>query len=212
MDNSVSTNQQTLMRWRNSQVSFNQSSQLASFQLPSTNQADTGTSIEQLKAEQKISKIAPEEVAELFGKIKTDVKKSLEESNADNKPLTAFDYLERNIKEIEHYDIEVKINSEEIRTAILYSSLGINFLDIKRLEMRMELYEVAKKEVEASAESQAINKEQAQELMQVIEQKMASLQAQKQSLLDRSGLKRNEDDLLEKVKLHNALNASTEVK
>ncbi len=212
MDNSVSTSQQTLMRWRNSQVSFNQSNQLASFQLPSTNQADTSTSIEQLKAEQKISKIAPEEVAELFGRIKADVKKSLQESNVDNKPLTAFDYLERNIEEIEHYDIEVKINPEEIRTAILYSSLGINFLDIKRLEMRMELYEVAKKEVEASAESQAINKEQAQELMQVIEQKMASLQAQKQSLLDRSGLKRNEDDLLEKVKLHNALNASTEVK
>lgn len=216
MHQPTSIDMQRLERAQYTKVSANQLQQadkFAQFQLTNTGNLNPPfSSVEQLKGEDNIAKINPEQIKSLYDEIKTLAKDRLDASNQDPQTLTEFDYLKTSIEEIEGHKIDVKIEPEEIKTAILYSSLGINFLDIKRLETRIEVYQLAKQEVAASAKNQGIRQDQAEQLTQFIDQKIAHLQSQKRSLLERDGVKINEDELFQKVKLNKAVNAFTEAK
>ena len=130
-----------------------------------------------------ISNIKQEEVKAKYEEIRNNAKESLEAANLTNKELKPFDYLEGTIDEIENAPIEVKIDRDEVNTAILYNSLGISFLDVKRVEVRMEILQLAKDDVTKSAESGLIRKDQADQLNQKIEDQMARLIEEKENLM-----------------------------
>lgn len=169
------------------------------------NKSSTSNSIDELRYSTKISSINKEEVRILFNEIKAKANSELEAYNITNKKLEPFDYLSNNIDEIMEYPIEVKIERDEIEMAILYNSLGINYLDVKRIEVRMELLEIAKEEVSQSAKTGDITKNQQQSLNKVIKGNMESLLEQKQNILERKNITENEDLLLEQLKRSSAV-------
>lgn len=172
------------------------------------NKPSTSNSIDELRYSTKITSINPEEVRLLYNQIKAKANYELEAYNITNKKLEPFDYLSNNIDEIIDYPIDVKIERDEIEMAILYNSLGINYLDVKRIEVRMELLEIAKEEVSQSAKTGDITKNQQQSLNKVIKGNMESLLEQKQNILERKNITENEDLLLEQVKRSSAVIAN----
>ena len=169
------------------------------------NKSSTSNSIDELRRSTKITSINPEEVRNLFNQIKAKANTELETNNITNKKLEPFDYLSNNIDEIMDHPIEVKIERDEIEIAILYNSLGINYLDVKRIEVRMELLEIAREEVSENAKNGSITKEQEQSLNKIIKGHMESLLEQKQNLLERKHITENEDLLLEQLKRSSAV-------
>ncbi|WP_077338172.1 hypothetical protein [Pseudocolwellia agarivorans] len=169
------------------------------------NKSSTSNSIDELRRSTKITSINPEEVRSLFNQIKAKSNTELETNNITNKKLEPFDYLSNNIDEIMDHPIEVKIERDEIEIAILYNSLGINYLDVKRIEVRMELLEIAREEVSENAKNGSITKEQEQSLNKIIKGHMESLLEQKQNLLERKHITENEDLLLEQLKRSSAV-------
>ncbi|WP_076418236.1 hypothetical protein [Colwellia sp. UCD-KL20] len=169
------------------------------------NRSSTSNSIDELRRSTKITSINPEEVRNLFNQIKAKANTELETNNITNKKLEPFDYLSNNIDEIMDHPIEVKIERDEIEIAILYNSLGINYLDVKRIEVRMELLEIAREEVSENAKNGSITKDQEQSLNKIIKGHMESLLEQKQNLLERKHITENEDLLLEQLKRSSAV-------
>tara|TARA_R110000850_G_scaffold150425_4_gene272999 strand:+ start:244 stop:567 length:324 start_codon:yes stop_codon:yes gene_type:complete len=92
--------------------------------------------------------------------------------------------------------IEVKIDRDEVNTAILYNRLGISFLDVKRVEVRMEILNLAQTEVDNDADKGLIRKDQQLALTKKIDENLEKLTAQRQSLLDRSNGEESEDVFL----------------
>ena len=92
--------------------------------------------------------------------------------------------------------IEVKIDHDEVNTAILYNRLGISFLDIKRVEVRMEILNLAQTEVDNDADKGLIRKDQQLALTKKIDENLEKLTAQRQSLLDRNNGDESEDVFL----------------
>lgn len=189
-----------------SQKSSNQNvEETSSYSSTLEHESSTSNSIDELRYSTKISSINKEEVRILFNEIKAKANSELEAYNITNKKLEPFDYLSNNIDQIMEYPIEVKIERDEIEMAILYNSLGINYLDVKRIEVRMELLEIAKEEVSQSAKTGDITKNQQQSLNKVIKGNMESLLEQKQNILERKNITENEDLLLEQLKRSSAV-------
>jgi len=159
----------------------------------------TTTAISELRSSNRVSTINPEEITALFNKIKAVASTNLEDKNYQDKELSSYDYLNSTIEEIMDYPIEVKIERDEVNIAILYGSLGINFLDVKRLEVRMELLDRSKEEVTGMANSGGIRKDEEAHLKKTIAGHMDSLQQQKEALLSRSTIKENEVLLFEQL-------------
>ncbi|REL28194.1 hypothetical protein DXX93_17560 [Thalassotalea euphylliae] len=153
-----------------------------------------------------ISNIKPEEVKAKYEEIRHKAKESLEAANLTNKVLKPFDYLEATIDEIENAPIEVKIDRDEVNTAILYNSLGISFLDVKRVEVRMEILQLAKDDVTKSAESGLIRKDQADQLNQKIAEQMARLMEEKENLMAGKARDQSADEFLNQVTKQRTLN------
>lgn len=164
------------------------------------NKPSNTSTTEDFRYSRRVSNINPEKVKALYGEIKAESNKELEAFNLEDKTLKPFDYLSSNIEKIMDYPIDVKIERDEINIAILYNSLGISFLDVKRIEVKMELLELAKEEVGQAAKAGAIRKDEANTLQKMIEGNMNSLFEEKQSLLERKHIKENEDLLLEQLK------------
>ncbi|XPF94085.1 hypothetical protein ACM9HF_19045 [Colwellia sp. RE-S-Sl-9] len=169
------------------------------------NESSTSNSIDELRRSSKVTSINPEEVRRLYNQIKEETNTELETFNTTDKALEPFDYLSNNIDGIMDFPIEVKIERDEIEMAILYNSLGINYLDVKRIEVRVELLEIAKEEVRENANNGNITKDQEQSLNKTIKGHMESLLEQKQNILERKHITENEDLLFEQLKRSSAV-------
>lgn len=164
------------------------------------NKPSNTSSTDEFRYSRRASNVNPEKVQALYDEIKAESNSELEAFNLENKALKPFDYISSNIEKIMNYPIEVKIERDEINIAILYNSLGISFLDVKRIEVKMELLELAKEEVAQAEKAGQISKDEANTLKKMIEENMNSLSEEKQSLLERKHIKENEDLLLEQLK------------
>ena len=78
--------------------------------------------------------------------------------------------------------------------------MGINLLDVKRIEVRMELLELANDDVTDMAKAGFITKDQKSALNNQISNHMNTLQEQKDNILERKQLKENEALLLGQLK------------
>jgi len=174
--------------------------QLSSPQLGADNTPSEYTRIEDIRRSGYVSQINPQDVQNIYNQIKKEANTELEAFNLDNNVLEPFDYLKNTIDTIVDYPVEVNIERSEVNTAILYNSLGISFLDVKRIEVKMELLELAKEEVKETANAGLIRKDQAAELNKMIEGNMNALLEEKQSLLERKHITENEELLLEQLK------------
>jgi len=174
--------------------------QLSSPQLGADNTPSEFTRIEDIRRSGYVSQINPQDVQNIYNQIKKEANTELEAFNLDNNVLEPFDYLKNTIDTIVDYPVEVNIERSEVNTAILYNSLGISFLDVKRIEVKMELLELAKEEVKETANAGLIRKDQAAELNKMIEGNMNALLEEKQSLLERKHITENEELLLEQLK------------
>jgi hypothetical protein len=150
----------------------------------------------------RISKINQADVAVLYTELKLDAKEKLDAMNHDKEELKSPDYHSATIKEIMNLPIEVKIERDEINQAIIYNRLGINYLDVKKLEVKMELLALAKGEVTRQKKQGAITEEQAQLLVDKIEHYQLQLSEEKQSLLEGRLPKKNEQLLFEQLTKH----------
>lgn len=191
------------MQWQNAQLSPEAISHSSVLEVET--KSNDSSSIENIRGSDRVSSIDPQAIDKLYSQIKATANAALDASNIENKDLKPYDYLKNNIEEIADYPIEVSIAPEEVNTAILYNSLGINFLDVKRLEVRMDLFEKAQDEVNANKKSGHIRTDQALELSESIKGSMASLQEQKQALLERKHITKNEDELIKQLQLNQAI-------
>lgn len=146
-----------------------------------------------------ISNIKPEEVKAHYESIKAAASKALDETNFENKLLEPNDYHNATIDKIMAVPIEVKIDRDEVNTAILYNRLGISFLDVKRVEVRMEILNLAQTEIDSDADKGLIRKDQQQELTKKIDENLEKLTAQRQNLLDRNNGDESEEVFLEQI-------------
>jgi len=153
-----------------------------------------------------ISNIKKADIETLFKQVKQVAKKELEALNIEDKELKQADYFNKTIDTIMDIPIEVKIDRDEVNTAILYNRMGISFLDIKRLEVRMELLSLAKSEIEESARKGGIRKDEAQKLTAKVESNMQKMIEQKQNLLNGNKLTVNEQLLFGKLPAGNNIN------
>jgi len=153
-----------------------------------------------------ISNIKKADIETLFKQVKQVAKEELEALNIENKELKQADYYNKTIDTIMDIPIEVKIDRDEVNTAILYNRMGISFLDIKRLEVRMELLSLAKSEIEESAKKGGIRKDEAQKLTAKVENNMQKMIEQKQNLLNGNKLTVNEQLLFGKLPAGNNIN------
>jgi len=174
--------------------------QLSSPQLGVDNAPSEYTRIEDIRRSGYVSQINPQDVQNIYNQIKKEANTELEAFNLDNNVLEPFDYLKNTIDTIVDYPVEVNIERSEVNTAILYNSLGISFLDVKRIEVKMELLELAKEEVKETVDAGLIRKDQAADLHKTIENNMNALLEEKQSLLERKHITENEELLLEQLK------------
>jgi|GEM_PF-1966473 len=176
------------------------SPQLGADNIGADNTPSEFTRIEDIRRSGYVSQINPQDVQNIYNQIKKEANTELEAFNLDNNVLEPFDYLKNTIDTIVDYPVEVNIERSEVNTAILYNSLGISFLDVKRIEVKMELLELAKEEVKETANAGLIRKDQAAELNKMIEGNMNELLEEKQSLLERKHITENEELLLEQLK------------
>jgi len=72
----------------------------------------------------------------------------------------------------------------------------ISFLDVKRVEVRMEILNLAQTEVDNDADKGLIRKDQQLALTKKIDENLEKLTAQRQSLLDRNNGDESEDVFL----------------
>ena len=209
MTSSISLNLNQKMQWQNAQLTPNNVINTFAFALESidktpsasANANDNANAINELRFGNRISNIDPIEIKALYSQIKTASDAQLDVFKAPNKVLQPFDYLQNNIDTIADYPIEVNIEPDEINTAILYNSLGINFLDVKRIEMRMDLFELAKGDVKNNEKAGLIRKDQADALNEQIQGHMDLLLDQKQALLERKSITDSEEALFKQLRL-----------
>ena len=148
----------------------------------------------------QISSLNKAEIGNIYNQIKLEVKAKLEKDNLDNTELKPFDYHQSTIDEIMDHRLDVKIEPDEIQTAILYNRMGISFLDVKRVEVRMELLKLAEQDVEKSAKQASIDTEKTQMLSQKIENNLLRLEDEKQALLEGDQMRRNQQELFEQLR------------
>ena len=146
-----------------------------------------------------ITHIKKSDVEAIYNEIKQAVKKELNAENNEDREITTYDYLEGNIDKIMNYPIEVKIESDEVYQAMIYSRLGINYLDVKKVEVRMGLLELAEGDIKASEKMAAIRTDEAQVLYKKIEANQSKLAEEKQNLLDNKQLKEGQKHLFEQL-------------
>jgi hypothetical protein len=149
-------------------------------------------SVEKAQASHYISKINPADVDAIYKAVKEEVKEELEAFNFDGKSVELFELHNSNIDKIMSYPVEVTIERDEINQAILYNSLGINYLDIKKIEVKMELLAKVKDEVIEQRKQGKIREDQAQLVIDRIETLQAQLMDKKEKLLE--GNKNKESD------------------
>lgn len=145
----------------------------------------------------KISHIDASEVKDIYQKIRSEANEDLDEASDKSQGLTIFDYLSEAVDRIMDYSLDVKIEWKEVNTAILYNRMGINFLDIKRIEVRMELLALARQELEENKASMSAEKRQ--KLAEKIDNNLSELANRKQSILDGSEVKKQGQLFLEKL-------------
>ncbi|NRA55492.1 MAG: hypothetical protein HRU23_15225 [Gammaproteobacteria bacterium] len=201
MTSSISLNANQTMQWQHAQLSANNLGKSSIFSLESIEKTPSANAINQLRSSNRISNIDPTELKALYSQIKTHADAQLDAANIQNKDLQPFDYLQNNIDTIADYPIEVEIEPDEVNTAILYNSLGINFLDVKRIEMKMDLFELAKNDVKENEKAGLIRKDEADALNKQIQGHMDSLLDQKQALLDRKSVTDSEEALFKQLRL-----------
>ena len=158
----------------------------------------------EFKYSRRISNINQAEVAEIYARLKEDVRTELDDFNFENKELKPFDYLNANIDEIMDFPIEVKIERDEINQAIIYNRLGINFLEVKEIEVRMELLNLAEAEVKEQESKGHISGNEAQGLFDQIESSRTQLMNKKQKLLE--GNKEHDKDFFERLTSQRSFN------
>lgn len=170
--------------------------------VPSNNDAiDTKpSSLQNVKGSRNISNIKPAEVKAHYESIKNAARKELDETNFENKKLEPYDYHNATIDKIMDVPLKVEIDRDEVYTAILYSRIGISFLDVKEVEMRMEVLNLAQEKINEDVESGAIRRDQHQKLSEKIENNLNHLEKEKQSILDRTSGDESEEVFLEQVK------------
>jgi len=193
------------MQWQHALFTQNNIVKSSTFSLESIEKSPSENAINESHLSNRISTIDPIEIKALYGQIKADADAQLDAFNTEHKDLKPFDYLQNNIDTIADYPIEVEIAPDEINTAILYNSLGINFLDVKRIEMRMDLFELAKGDVKKNEQEGLIRKDEADALNEQIQGHMDSLQDQKQALLNRKSITENEEALFNQLRLSQAV-------
>lgn len=154
------------------------------------NKPSNTSSTDEFRYSRRASNVNPEKVQALYDEIKAESNSELEAFNLENKALKPFDYISSNIEKIMNYPIEVKIERDEINIAILYNSLGISFLDVKRIEVKMELLELAKEEVAQAEKAGQISKDEANTLKKMIEENMNSLSEENKAFLKESILRK----------------------
>ena len=201
MTSSISLNLNQKMQWQNAQSTPNNVINTFAFALESIDKTPSANAINELRFGNRISNIDPIEINALYSQIKTAADAQLDVFKAPNKDIQPFDYLQNNIDAIADYPIEVNIEPDEINTAILYNSLGINFLDVKRIEMRMDLFELAKDDVKNNEKAGLIRKDQADALNEKIQGHMDLLLDQKQALLERKSITDSEEALFQQLRL-----------
>ncbi|PHQ75384.1 MAG: hypothetical protein COB74_04760 [Shewanella sp.] len=148
----------------------------------------------------QISSLNKAEIGIIYNQIKIEVKAKLEKDNLDNIEFKPFDYHQSTIDEIMDYPLDVKIEPDEIHTAILYNRMGISFLDVKRVEVRMELLKLAEQDVEKSAKQASIDIDQRQMLSQKIDNNLLKLEGEKQALLEGDQMRKNQQELFEQLR------------
>lgn len=161
--------------------------------------AAKSSSMADIKNVRYISNIKPEEIKAHYESIKAAAKKDLDETNFENKLLEPNDYHNATIDKIMEVPIEVKIDRDEVNTAILYNRLGISFLDVKRVEVRMEILNLAQTEIDHDADKGLIRKDQQRALTKKIDENLEKLTAQRQGLLDRNNGEESEDVFIEQL-------------
>jgi len=162
-------------------------------------QRPKSSSVEQAMFAEQITHIKRADLEAIYDEIKQSVKSELDAANSEQKELKPFDYLEGNIDKIMYHPIEVKIERDEVYTAIIYNRMGINYLDLKKIETRMGLLELAKEDVDANENNGSIRKDQTQQLHKQITTNRETLANEKQALLDNKQLKENEQRLFEQL-------------
>jgi hypothetical protein len=155
------------------------------------------TLIKDLHFSSRISNINESEVKDIYQQIRIATKDELDNANHKDQNLTSFDYLNGAVDKIMNYPVDVKIEWSEVNTAILYNRMGINFLDIKRIEVRMELLALASEEIER--DKNTISRDKSQELVEKIDSNLNELANRKQSILDDSEAKKKGQKLLEEL-------------
>jgi len=162
--------------------------------------------VAQIESSSRISTINDADVAAIYKTIKQEVKEELEVQNIEGKELAPFDYLNGNIDKIMNFPIEVKIEPDEVNQAIIYNSLGISYLDVKEVEVRMELLAKAKDDVNQQKKQGLIREDQAQNLLDKIERFQTQLEDKKQSLLDGNSKNNNEKLFIEQLTAQKGFN------
>lgn len=156
-------------------------------------------SLDQISFSEQITHIKRSDLEAIYNEIKLAVKNELNTVNFGKKELKSFDYLEGNIDKIMVHPIDVKIERDEVYKAITYNRMGINYLDLKRIETRIGLLELAKEDVDANEKKGNIRKDQTQQLHKQITTNRAKLEHEKQDLLDNKQLKEDEQRLFEQL-------------
>jgi hypothetical protein len=171
----------------------------AEFSNQITRQRPKSSSVEQVMFADQITHIKRADLETIYNEIKWAVKSELDAADSEENELKPFDYLEGNIDKIMYHPIEVKIERDEVYTAIIYNRMGINYLDLKRIETRIGLLELAKEDVDANEHKGSIRKDQTQHLNKQITSNRDTLENEKQALLDNKQLKENEQRLFEQL-------------
>jgi len=192
------------IQWQQAQSTHNNIIESSSFSAEIKEDNPSSNAINNSRVSHRISNIDPQAIKMLYSQIKTEADAQLNESNTTNKDLKAFDYLQNGIDTIVDYPIEVEIQPDEINAAILYNSLGINYLDVKRIEMRMDLLEEAKGDVTENVKSGAITKKEGAVLTDQIQDHQDSLFDQKQALIERKSMTESEEALFKQLKMSQA--------
>jgi len=162
--------------------------------------------IAQIESSSRISTINDADVVALYKAINQEVKEELEAQSIEDKEIDPFDHLAGNIDSIMNFPIEVNIERDEINQAILYNSLGISYLDVKEVEVRMELLAKAKDDVNQQKKQGLIREDQAQNLLDKIERFQTQLEDKKQSLLDGNSKNNNEKLFIEQLTAQKGFN------
>lgn len=164
-----------------------------------TEQLPKADAFAQTQYSSRISNIKQSDIEALYQVLKKEVKEELDTLNIESKKLESFDYLNGNIDKIMSASVEVKIERDEIYLAIIYGRLGINYLEVKKIEVKIELLGLAKNEVIQQREEGLITEKQAQVLYDKIEINLVRLGEQKQRLLKGNNVNQDEELFLEQL-------------